>query len=170
MIAYKTFADCPEENRPIGVLLDFPWMQQPCTKEDETKLKEQGFTIVEDDAYESLVTLLSDANQNSMRIAGIMAGVLTPAIAKGQELILTFAAENISLGITQANMTTQVRTVTSDVVSALSTGSLYDAILATKAIPIESYDKTFVTAERLLSFVNKIEEYLNIPISSELHK
>lgn len=168
MIAYKTFADCPEANRPSGVLLAFPWMQQACTELEVEVLQEQGFTVVEDTVYDALVDSLSVANQNSMLIANITNGILTPAIAKGQELIVWFAAENISLGITQTGMTGAVRSATADVVNALSTGSLYDAIIAAKAISPDSYDATFITAARLLFFVNKIETYLNIPLSETL--
>ena len=164
MIAYRTFADCPEQDRPPGVLLTFPWQ----TEEADDTSVERGFTVVTQEEYEALVASLAAANGNSMLIASILKGVLTPAIAKGQELIVTFAAENISLGITQAGMTTQVRAVTADVVSALSTGSLHDAVTAARAIPPASYDATFVTAARLLSFINKIEDYFGMPRSTSI--
>ncbi len=164
MIAYKTFSDCPEKDRPAGVLLDFPWQSEEA---DETS-EERGFTVVTQEEYDALIASLITLNANSMLTASIRTNILTPAIAKGQELIVTFAAENIALGITQAGMTTQVRTVTADVVSALSTGSLYDAITAARAIPPASYDATFVTEARLLSFINKIEVYLGIPVSASL--
>lgn len=163
-VAYKTYEQAPEASRPPGALLSYPWQVEPA---NETSV-ERGFTVVTQAEYDALLASLDTANQNSMLIASIMTGVLTPAIAKGQELIVTFAAENISLGITQAGMTTQVRTVTADVVSALSTGSLYDAITAARAIPQASYDSTFVTAARLLTFINKIEDYLGIPRSTSL--
>lgn len=163
-VAYKTYEQAPESSRPPGVLSAYPWQVEPA---NETSI-ERGFTVVTQAEYDELLASLDVSNQNSMLIASIMTGVLTPAIAKGQELIVMFAAENISLGITQAGMTTQVRTVTAGVVSALSTGSLYDAITAARAIPPASYDSTFVTADRLLSFINKIEVYLGIPVSTSL--
>lgn len=86
----------------------------------------------------------------------------------GQNLILEFATENVLLGITQMGMTTHVRTATAGVVNALQTGSLYDAISEAKAIPAEKKDATFVTDARLLIFINKIESYLGIPLSTEL--
>lgn len=164
LVAYKTYEEAPEAARPPGVLLAYPWQVEAANETSTAR----GFTVVTQEEYDALVLSMEAANQSSMRIAAIMTGVLTPAITKGQELIITFAAENISLGITQAGMTTQVRTVTADVVSALNTGSLYDAITAARAIPSASYDTTFVTAARLLTFVNKIEDYLGIPRSTSL--
>lgn len=163
-VAYKTYEQAPATSRPPGVLLSYPWQMEPA---NETSIA-RGFTVVTQAEYDALLASLDAANQNSMLIASIMTTVLTPAIAKGQELIVTFAAENIGLGITQAGMTTQVRSVTADVVSALSTGSLYDAITAARAIPPASYDATFVTAARLLAFINKIEDYLGITRSTTL--
>ena len=168
MIAYKTFSQCPEEDRPKGVLLSFPWMQQECSELEITAFEEQGFTVVTQEVYDALVLSLTNTNQASMMVSSIRSSILTPAIAFGNEVIITFAAENIGLGITQAGMTTAVRTATKDVVAALTTGSLYDAITAARAIPEEQKDATFVTDIRILGFVNKIEAYLGIPLSTEL--
>jgi hypothetical protein len=143
-------------------------MEATCTEEEVVFFQDNEYTVVTDEEYATLVASLSNLNQASMQIAAIRTTVLTPAIAFGQEIIVTFAAENIALGITQAGMTTTVRYVTADVVAALGTGSLYDAITAARAIPVESYDATFVTAARLLSFVNKIETYLGITLSTSL--
>ena len=42
------------------------------------------------------------------------------------------------------------------------------AIDQAKAMPESSKDATFLTDARLLSFVNKIETYLGLPLSTEL--
>lgn len=168
MIAYKTFSQCKPQDRPPGVLLTFPWIERSCTEEEATELEEQGYTVVTQETYDALVASLTAANQVSLETALIRDAVLTPAITFGQEIIVLFAAENIRMGITQAGMTTTVRAVTADIVSALNIGSLYDAILAAQAVPDTSYDPTFVTAARLLEFVNKIEDYLGIPRSTGL--
>jgi hypothetical protein len=89
------------------------------------------------------------------------------AILFGQSIIAEFAAENVLLGITEASMTNQVRKVTMQVTSALNTGALYDAIAECRAIPEEDKDDVFITNDRLLTFINKIEEYLGIPLSEE---
>lgn len=86
----------------------------------------------------------------------------------GSQLLQEFTIENILLGITQAGMTNQVRKVCANVVSALQTGSLYDAIYEAKHIPPEGKDVTFITDARLLAFVNKIETYLGIALSTTL--
>jgi hypothetical protein len=161
MIAYKTYEAAPEEARPPGVLLNYPWQIEEANSSSE----DRGFTVVTQEEYDQLLLSLDTLNQVSMQISAIKNAVLTPAISFGQEMVITFAAENIGLGITQAGMTTTVRAATANVVSALQTGSLYDAITAARAIPEESYDATFVTEARILLFINKIEDYLGIPRS-----
>lgn len=94
--------------------------------------------------------------------------IIKNAMVFGQALVVQFAAENVSMGITQDNMTTIVRNNLSGVTGALSTGSLYDAIAEIKAIPDTSKDAKYITNDRLLAFCNKIETYLQIPLSTSL--
>lgn len=86
----------------------------------------------------------------------------------GNNLISKFAMENILLGITQAAMTSTVRKATAEVMNALQAGSLYDAIDELKAIPAEDKDSVFLTNVRLLQYLNEIEQYLDIPLTTEL--
>jgi len=80
------------------------------------------------------------------------------AMAFGQKIIKEFAAENIRLGITQDGKTAEVRVKMANVLSALSTGSLYDAI--DQANEIEDFDAKYVTEARIQSFIAKIQTYL----------
>lgn len=86
----------------------------------------------------------------------------------GQGIISEFATENIMLGITQAGKTTDVRRATADIMSALQTGSLYDAMEEIKRVPFEEKDDTFLTNDRLLKYLHRIEEYLDIPKTTSL--
>lgn len=94
--------------------------------------------------------------------------IIAEAINFGTKLISFYAADNVLLGITQAGMTTFVRTAMAGVVSALGTGSLYEAIDLAKATPAGDKDGTFINDARLLQFVNKIETYLGITLSTTL--
>jgi hypothetical protein len=94
--------------------------------------------------------------------------VVADAKRFGLGIIDRFAAENIALGITQAGKTGDVRRAMINVVSALYTGSLYDAMAEARSIPTESKDATFITDARLLLFINTIEDYLRIPRSTSL--
>lgn len=94
--------------------------------------------------------------------------VIANSITFGQSIIAEFAAENVMMGITQEDMTGPVRKNMAEIISALSTGSLYDAIVEAKNLPEDKKDSKYVTDARLLQFVNKIETYLNIPLSTEL--
>lgn len=98
----------------------------------------------------------------------IRANVMVPARTFGQLLIDDFGAENILLGITQAGLTNQVRKTLTETTLCLLTGSLYDAIHEAREIPNEEKDGVFISDSRLLSFINRIESYLNIPLSTEL--
>jgi hypothetical protein len=94
--------------------------------------------------------------------------ILVPARAFGNEIIDDFAAENIVLGITQAGLTNHVRKTCKEVTDALRSGSLYDALHEVRQIPEQAKDPTFLSNSRLLVFVNKIETYLGLPLSTQL--
>jgi hypothetical protein len=165
MKSYKTYRQHP--NPPEGVSPEWVW--QVCDGELG------GWTVVTDEQFDALMAAYNDSitawdewRQQRAVMVSVRDGILTPAMAMGAQIIKEFAAENIALGITQAGMTTRVRLVTGDIVNALSTGSLYDAITAARSIPAESKDPTFVTDVRLLTCVNKIETYLGLPLSSTL--
>jgi hypothetical protein len=83
----------------------------------------------------------------------------------GQSLAADFAVENAILGIT-AEQSDEVLDKLSGVLTALSNGYLETAIRRSK--DIEDFDDTFVTEIRLLSYVNKIEEYLGLELSESL--
>lgn len=94
--------------------------------------------------------------------------VIANAIVFGGNLISQFAAENVMMGITQDGMTGTVRKNMSEVLSALQTGSLYDVILEVKSLTADKKDAKYITDARLLQFINKIEDYLQIPRSTSL--
>lgn len=82
------------------------------------------------------------------------------AINFGQQLLVDFAMENIQLGITQDGMTKTVRQNMAEIISALQTGSLYDAIDEIDAIPAEAKDAKYITDERLAVYKQRILDYL----------
>lgn len=93
---------------------------------------------------------------------------LSSAKSFGESLMNEFTVENITLGITADAMTGTVRKNMSEVIMALQTGSLYDAIVEAKLIPTIQKDAKYITDARLLSFVNKIETKLGITLSTTL--
>lgn len=108
------------------------------------------------------------ADKSAAAQAAYLDRALSNAIAFGAQLMKDFTKENMAMGITQDNMTGTVRKNMIEVISALQTGSLYDAITEVKAIPAEAKDPKYITNARLLTFVNRIEEYLGIPLSQSL--
>lgn len=94
--------------------------------------------------------------------------VIAEAMFFGNSLIEDFATDNILLGITQAGMTGTVRKALREVSSALRSGSLKDAIIEMRAVPSEDKDGTFINDTRLLDYINRIETYLGLPLSTEV--
>lgn len=113
---------------------------------------------------ESIVT----SHTTSPSPAEYVQSVITAAITFGNQLVISFAAENVLLGITQTNKTKEVSDYLANVLRYIQSGSLYEVIneinrLETEGLPSEL--SPFVTTSRLLSFKNKVEAYLGIPLS-----
>lgn len=96
------------------------------------------------------------------------AQLLDQAIDFGNKLIRDITIENMALGITQDGMTGTVRKALAETLSALMTGSLYDAIDELRAIPEDKKDNKYISNARLLVAINKLETYLGKPLSSSL--
>lgn len=94
--------------------------------------------------------------------------IINSAITFGSQLVISFAAENMLLGITQANKTKDVADYLANVLRYIQSGSLYEVIneinrLEAEGLPSEL--SPFITTPRLLLFKNKVEAYLGIPLS-----
>jgi HD-GYP domain-containing protein (c-di-GMP phosphodiesterase class II) len=86
----------------------------------------------------------------------------------GQNLLVEFGAENTLLGIVQSGELGRVINILQPIHAAISSGALSAAIEMAKSMPEENFDETFITPERILSCVNKMEAYLGLPLSEEL--
>jgi len=132
---------------------------------DEAEL----LSAISDLSPEQQTYILNDFhNRPHVNVQTLIESAVISAREFGMHLMVTFAAENILLGITQEGKTGEVLTKMAGVMPALQAGSLYEAINQLRAIPPEQYDTKYVTAARLLSAVNKIETYLELPLSESL--
>jgi len=111
---------------------------------------------------------LITAHSSAPSSTEVVKKIIQNAIEFGVNLVIEFATENVILGITQSGMTSTVRANMSEVLSAIQTGSLYDARTALLNLPEENKDATFITDARILIFVNKIETYLGLPLTTEI--
>lgn len=91
--------------------------------------------------------------------------VVRMAVDFGNQVIFDFTVENVLLGITQMGLTSHVRRVTTPIITALTTGSLYDAIAEVRLLNTDDFDSVILTPARLLTFRNKIEAYLGVPLA-----
>lgn len=121
-------------------------------------------TVEEQAAFLAADSTFQDVDQ----AAYVLVHHLKPAVAFGKRMIEDFSTENILLGVTQAGMTNHVRRTASEIVDALHTGALYDAITEARAIPAEAKDPVFVSDARLLRLIDEIEKFLGDPISPSL--
>jgi hypothetical protein len=96
--------------------------------------------------------------------------VVGAAIAFGNQMIVQAAAQNVSLGITQAGQTLAMMNYCSILITCLSTGSLYQAITQLGIMIADtSSAKTslspFITNDILYSCMNQIQGYLGLPLT-----
>jgi hypothetical protein len=166
LVAYRPYAQLDESARPMGVVPQTPWTREDIEDGDVDAYRELGWEVLTTSEYLALESSLIPINARAMALASIKSGVLAPAVAFGETLINDFTAENIMLGITQYGMTAVVLERMGAVLSALQTGSLYDAIVKVRQIPQSDYDSIFITVPRLLAFINKVETYLGLPLST----
>lgn len=103
-----------------------------------------------------------------MTQAEYIAKKFAEAVAFGRSVIKCFIEENIGMGITQAGMTNSTRKVLREVSDALKDGSLYDAIYELREIPDAAKDGVFINNDRLLTVINKLETYLQLPLSESV--
>lgn len=100
--------------------------------------------------------------------AAQLRSAVTNAMAFGSKLMEDFIVENAKMGITQDNMSEAVLDALAPVEAALRTGTLHVALKRLKTIPVELKDPKYITNERLLAFINRLEEYLGLPLSVTL--
>ncbi len=90
----------------------------------------------------------------------------------GNLLVTEFIAGDLSLGLEDETSPSEYEVFISGIMwntfQALELGLLYDAIYQVKSIPVESYLSPYITAERLLVLVNRVEDHLGLPNSTDL--
>lgn len=151
MIAFKTFADCPEEQRVEGVLLSWPWIEVRFTEaERAVELLQAGWRVMTENDYESYKRVVSPTYN--------VTGVIESAMEFGKRMMTEFGTKNVLRGY-NATQITQVSTELERLQQFCMSGSLnaaYQFILTFQATEL-------VIEEDRLEFKNKIEDYLGIP-------
>lgn len=122
------------------------------------ELSSEELTVLEDLVNSSVVV--------NPTVQVIYQNVVRDAITFGNQVIFEFAVENVLLGITGLGLTSKVRKVTSEITSALMTGSLYDAVFEITKLQGEDLDDVILTPTRILAFRHKLETKLGKPLSS----
>jgi hypothetical protein len=92
-------------------------------------------------------------------------GVVLDAKGFGMKIENEFIVENVKLGITELGLTNHVRKALREVRDAISSGSLKDAITEIRNLNSNDFDAQILTPARLLSFRNKLEEWLEVPLA-----
>jgi hypothetical protein len=160
MIAFKTYADVGE-TPPDGLSEYYPAIEQEVTAEEAVTMIDAGYVVKTNEDY--LLYRKSIDPQFYVQEA------IQDAINFGLICIKEFSAQNVLLGITQSGMTGVVLTHLHNVMQALMAGSLYEALSRVRAINPADYDGVFLSETRILVFINKIEKYLGLPISTSIN-
>jgi hypothetical protein len=62
MKAFKTFLNCPPNQKPEGIPNEWPWQVQDCSIEESETLENLGYTVVSDEDYQAYL----EANQSAL--------------------------------------------------------------------------------------------------------
>lgn len=170
MIAFKVFQLCPVEQRPLGIPLSYPWIQQSCSESEAPAMTRKGWTVMSEDDYLAYVASEADriTEYEAVKTQLAVEQSLQAAMNFGTQCLREFSAQNVLLGITQSGMTGTILTILTGVMQALLAGSLYEAMARVRAVDPADYDGTYLNATRCLTFINKIETYLGLPLSESL--
>jgi len=170
MIAFRTFEQAPPGEVPIGIPLDYPWTMRVCNEEQSIALAKEGWIVVSQEQYDAHVLSLEERYSawEATRQAIAIEAAIAQAMAFGQSILIGFRAENVAMGVIQDNMTGWLLNKLSPVMDAILTGSLAESITRLKAIPVAEYDGKYMTVPRMIQFINKIETYLGVPLTTEL--
>lgn len=136
------------------------WFSETISAEHEQAIKDKWDSIESNSSEAVMYTKKASLAAVKKQVANIA--------DFSQELLNQFAAENIQMGITGDNKTEDILDIMLPVMSALQGGAPTVAIKRAKAISPSSYDAKYITAIRLLAYVNKIEAFLGLPLSETL--
>lgn len=53
MVAFKTFSQLEESQRPVGIPAAWPWQEMNCTPEQSQALETQGYIVLSNEDYDS---------------------------------------------------------------------------------------------------------------------
>lgn len=147
-------------------------------RESTTKHLEvpEGFLVgalkAEFDEETNEVSLVEDPTLKSQiqlaEAKSYVKSVVADAKAFGAELEEEFITENVMMGITADGMTGQVLDSMERVMAASRSGSLKEAIARAKEITPVQKDPKYITDARIITFINKIETKLGLPLTTEL--
>lgn len=144
---------------------DYPFLKYTViTNESEPFMEDEVVELYVDEEMKSQ----AQAEQQQAEQAAQLRLIVTNAMAFGSKLMEDFIVENVQMGITSDNKSEAVLDAMAPIEAALRTGTLYVALERLKAIPQELKDDKYITNERLLVFVNRLEEYLGIELSLNL--
>lgn len=119
-----------------------------------------SFELTESELNSVEAQVLSHDYTDPVQVARTL---INEAMLFGNELIITFAYENVLMGITQNNKTKAVADYLANLIRYTQTGSLYEVIneidrLINEGLPVEL--EPYITETRLLNFRQKILDYL----------
>lgn len=125
-----------------------------------------GTIEVSDELPEQLIESVVDAHKGPNVC---QSRITYKNIQFGIYLIDRFDSENIELGILESGLFNTITSIMSPTIAALNQGLLDEAISCMRNIEESNKDGIYVTTSRLLLYVNLIEDFQMVNLSSELN-
>lgn len=172
-IAVKFFSDLSESENPQGLPASRP-AQTMELGDSATPPDDSGWTVMTLAEYQQLLVdtqedydtwlAAQEVASEESNVETYYKKVITHAQDFGSSILLQFSTENVLMGITQAGKVGAVADFLHKLSHYIMTGSLYQARteidrLITAGLPEEL--SPFITEERLLSYKQRITDYLS---------
>jgi len=114
-------------------------------------------------SFEPVSTTSEERAADAVNLDKHVEDILAASKSFGAQKVKEFTMENLLMGITASGQTNTVRKALYETWQAIETGSLHDAIYEAEQVTRTS---PFLTEARLRGFINELEAYLGLPLSS----
>lgn len=156
------YNSCPVEQNTENFPSYWIWKMIKCNKLDAVPENATRMSLTEINSYKANNKVSMNAWVEQKVNADVHADrKVKKAIKAVNSLINKFCAENMVLGITQANKTKLLADAFKDVIYYSQTGSLYECLYSLEAITVTPEMSPFLTASRKQELKDKINNILD---------
>jgi hypothetical protein len=160
MIAFKTYSQCPAEQRPANIPLDWPWTEEIILSEQINEFLTSGYQVLEDSAYAAYKQARQSEYNTWYASTNPVAKAVEDKIKSFQmaatNLLIELYVANTMAGITTAQ-SDQMFDDYSDVLNRIREGAFPTALYRLN----QKAPSGFVTQTLIDTWKAKIQAYLS---------